>query len=226
MTTGPVALVESAPTAAAVVRGHVTPAELPGFLSAAYTDVLQVLAEQHRVPAGPPFARYRESGDGFEVEAGFPSDGPPEPSGRVVPLVLPGGPAVTALHHGSYESVGETYDALTRWLTAHGHRPAGDAWESYLDEPGVPQPRTAVHLPCTRDPGAPVGRRRWRDLSPAQQTAVLVLASVQLSLAATAWADLATRPPERVNGRKSVWAAAIAVNFVGPVAWFRWGRRS
>lgn len=68
-------------------------------------------------------------------------------------------------------------------------------------------------------------RRRWRDLTPAQQTAVLVLASVQLSLAATAWADLASRPPARVNGRKVVWAAVIAVNVVGPAAWFRWGRR-
>lgn len=42
--------------------------------------------------------------------------------------------------------------------------------------------------------------RRWNDLSGRQQTAVLTLASVQLSLAATAWADLATRPAAAVNG--------------------------
>lgn len=54
---------------------------------------------------------------------------------------------------------------------------------------------------------------------------MLVLGSVQLSLAATAWADLATRPAAQVNGRKPVWAVVIAVNFVGPLAWFRWGRR-
>jgi hypothetical protein len=69
-------------------------------------------------------------------------------------------------------------------------------------------------------------RRRWRDLSPRQQAAVLTLASVQLSLAATAWADLAVRPAAEVNGRKPVWALVIAINFFGPLAYFRWGRRS
>jgi phospholipase D-like protein len=70
-----------------------------------------------------------------------------------------------------------------------------------------------------------VQRRRWQDLTPRQQATVLALASVQLSLAATAWADLATRPAQEVNGCKARWAAIIAINFLGPVAWFRWGRR-
>jgi hypothetical protein len=66
---------------------------------------------------------------------------------------------------------------------------------------------------------------RWSDLTPRQQTAILVLGSIQLSLAATAWTDLARRPAHRVNGRKAVWAAVIAVNWIGPVSYFRWGRR-
>ena len=70
-----------------------------------------------------------------------------------------------------------------------------------------------------------MARRRWSDLSPTQQTAVLTLVSVQLSLAATAWADLATRPADTVNGGKTRWALIIAVSFVGPLAYFRRGRR-
>jgi hypothetical protein len=70
-----------------------------------------------------------------------------------------------------------------------------------------------------------MARRRWRDLSPREQTAVLTLASVQLSLAATAWADLATRPAAQVNGSKVRWAFVIAINFVGPLAYFLRGRR-
>lgn len=66
---------------------------------------------------------------------------------------------------------------------------------------------------------------RWSDLTQRQQTAVLVLGSIQLSLAATAWADLATRPARAVNGSKLRWALIIAINFFGPVAYFRWGRR-
>jgi hypothetical protein len=68
-------------------------------------------------------------------------------------------------------------------------------------------------------------RRSWDDLTPRQQTAVLVLGSIQLSLAATAWADLATRPAQQVNGGKVRWAFVIAINFFGPLAYFRWGRR-
>lgn len=67
--------------------------------------------------------------------------------------------------------------------------------------------------------------RHWNELSNRQQTALLVAASVQLSLAATAWSDLATRPAALVNGRKSVWAAIIGVNFLGPIAYFARGRR-
>lgn len=68
-------------------------------------------------------------------------------------------------------------------------------------------------------------RRRWNDLSPREQTAVLTLGAVQLSLAATAWTDLARRPAAQVNGSKPRWALVIAINFFGPLAWFRWGRR-
>jgi hypothetical protein len=68
-------------------------------------------------------------------------------------------------------------------------------------------------------------RRSWSDLTPKQQTAVLVLGSIQMSLAATAWADLATRPAQQVNGSKVRWVFVIAINFFGPLAYFRWGRR-
>lgn len=67
--------------------------------------------------------------------------------------------------------------------------------------------------------------RRWSDLSQRQQTAVLVGVSVQLSLAATAWCDLARRPAALVNGRKALWAGIIGANFLGPIAYFTWGRR-
>jgi hypothetical protein len=70
-----------------------------------------------------------------------------------------------------------------------------------------------------------VRRRRWADLTPRRRTAVFVAAAVQLSLAAAAWTDLASRAPAEVNGSRTTWAAVIAVNWVGPLAWFRWGRR-
>lgn len=53
-----------------------------------------------------------------------------------------------------------------------------------------------------------------------------VAAAVQIGLAVAAWADLARRSPDSVRGRKWPWALLILVNFVGPVAYFTWGRRS
>lgn len=69
-----------------------------------------------------------------------------------------------------------------------------------------------------------MARRRWDDLSGRQQAAVLTMASVLLSLAATAWTDLANRPASRVNGGKGRWALVIAISFFGPLAYFRRGR--
>ncbi|GAA3044165.1 PLDc N-terminal domain-containing protein [Actinokineospora globicatena] len=66
--------------------------------------------------------------------------------------------------------------------------------------------------------------RTWSDLSRGRRTAVVAAGAVQLALAAWAWTDLARLPPDRVRGRKSCWAAAIAVNFAGPIAYWRWGR--
>ena len=70
-----------------------------------------------------------------------------------------------------------------------------------------------------------MAKKKWAELSPVQRAAVLTLASIQLSLAATAWTDLARRPRAEVNGSKGKWAAIIAVNIVGPLSYFRWGRR-
>lgn len=67
--------------------------------------------------------------------------------------------------------------------------------------------------------------RRWDELTSQEQAGLVVAASVQFALAAAAWADLARRPAARVNGPKLLWAAIIAVNFVGPIAYFVLGRR-
>jgi low temperature requirement protein LtrA len=69
------------------------------------------------------------------------------------------------------------------------------------------------------------GKLRWNHLSDAQKTTVLVVASVQVSLAVTAWLDLAARLPEEVNGRKAMWAAIIAINVIGPALYFARGVR-
>ncbi|MDH6283056.1 PLD nuclease N-terminal domain-containing protein [Prescottella agglutinans] len=70
-----------------------------------------------------------------------------------------------------------------------------------------------------------MAKSKWTDLSPAKRASILALAAVELSLAVSAWADLATRRREEVNGSKGKWAAIIAVNIIGPLSYFRWGRK-
>ncbi|MCO8127474.1 hypothetical protein NHL50_09670 [Acidimicrobiia bacterium EGI L10123] len=67
---------------------------------------------------------------------------------------------------------------------------------------------------------------RWDALSAPKKILVMVATSVQVSLAVSAWADLAERPPELVNGSKKKWAAVIAINFLGPILYYRRGRRA
>lgn len=65
----------------------------------------------------------------------------------------------------------------------------------------------------------------WRDLPVRWRKGIVAAGIVQGILALTAWRELFRRPATRVNGPKPLWALAIAVNFVGPIAYFRWGRR-
>jgi hypothetical protein len=66
---------------------------------------------------------------------------------------------------------------------------------------------------------------RWREMSRPARLAVVIAGAVQISLSFAAWVDLARRPADQVRGTKRVWAAAILVNFVGPIAYFARGRR-
>ena len=89
---------------------------------------------------------------------------------------------------------------------------------------GSPSPEAAPDT--DQDPVPHSGRRRrWSDMSPAQQRAIIAAGIVQIALAAAAWTDLARRPASQVRGPKAAWAAAIAVNFAGPIAYFALGRR-
>jgi len=68
-------------------------------------------------------------------------------------------------------------------------------------------------------------KRRWSELSGGQRAGVVAGGVVQLGLLVAALADLRRRPAEQVRGSKALWTAACFVNFVGPLAYFKLGRR-
>jgi AraC family transcriptional regulator len=96
--------------------------------------------------AGPPFARYPEIGMGsLVIEGGISTvePVPGEPGAGIETLTIPAGPAAVAVHHGPYERLPDTYQAIEAWIQEEGRAADGPPWETYLTDPGEhPDPET------------------------------------------------------------------------------------
>lgn len=134
---------------AAVTSQTCTVEEVGPFLGRAFEQVLGALAREAVAVDGKPFARYDMIDGGFAVEAGFPCPADLDLAGDVHTITLPGGTAAVTTHVGAYSDVAAAYTAIEEWFAVSGHRPTGAPWETYLDGPEVPQPRTTVTWPCT-----------------------------------------------------------------------------
>jgi effector-binding domain-containing protein len=143
-----ITLVELTEQHTAVVRDRVPHDGIADFLGRAFGSVMGAVAAGGRQVVGTPFARYTAMDEsGWDIEAGFPVDGPVEGPG-VESGRLPGGPAVQVIHRGSYDSVATTWHRAEAWMAEHGHTATEAPWESYLDGPEVPEPRTLIVMPC------------------------------------------------------------------------------
>lgn len=68
-------------------------------------------------------------------------------------------------------------------------------------------------------------RRRWQDMPLWAKIGTMVMVSIQVSLLASALADIRRRPAQQIRGPKWAWAAASFINFVGPISYFLFGRK-
>lgn len=126
------------------VRAKVPMSELTEFFSRAFTETMAALNAQGAHPVGPPFGKYYGMpGEVVDVEAGFPVAVAIEPSGDVIPGVLPGGRMVEAVHVGPYDTMERTYAEIQKFIAGAGLSPGDTMWESYLSDPGSqPDPQT------------------------------------------------------------------------------------
>ena len=147
---------EREPKPAFAIRLHTTVEEIPATLAVALGEAWHAAEATGRTPDGPPYTRYlsdlSEAGAVLDYEAGVPLPSPaPAGQGRAVPVELPGGTVAVAWHVGPYETLGETYGALMRWIGEQGRTVAGPMWEVYWTDPGTePDPalwRTEVVIP-------------------------------------------------------------------------------
>jgi effector-binding domain-containing protein len=65
------------------------------------------------------------------VEIGVLVRGAFTPGGRVIGSELPSGEAVTAIHRGPYEKLGDAHDAVLGHIAEHGLERTGVRWEIY-----------------------------------------------------------------------------------------------
>lgn len=71
-----------------------------------------------------------------------------------------------------------------------------------------------------------VTKRKWSELTPVQRATIAVVGFVQILLLAAALFDLRRRPAEQIKGNKKLWTLAAFINFVGPLAYFLFGRKT
>lgn len=70
-----------------------------------------------------------------------------------------------------------------------------------------------------------MAKKKWADLSSAQQRLIVVGSAIEIALTTVVLVDLVRRPPEQVRGPKWLWAAACVVQPFGPLGYLAAGRR-
>ena len=128
MSAGP-ELVDAVAASTAVVRVQTTRHEFKSLIRPLFDRVYASGAALK----GQNIIVYRLSSDALEMEVGVRLDVPVALRGELVASATPSGRAATALHIGPYDRLGETYDAMNRWVAARGEKLGDTFWEVYGD---------------------------------------------------------------------------------------------
>jgi hypothetical protein len=83
----------------------------------------------------------------------------------------------------------------------------------------------ALQLPCNNHTSEGPKQKQWKDYTKAQRTAIIGAATIQLTLMAAAQIDITRRPAGEIRGSKLLWRILTLVNFIGPLAYFAFGRK-
>lgn len=70
-----------------------------------------------------------------------------------------------------------------------------------------------------------MAKKKWSDLSEAQQRVIIVVGAVETVSTVAALVDLTRRAADEVRGPRWAWTLAAFVQPVGPAAYFLKGRR-
>ncbi len=141
------------------VSGRVDFDSVYDALVAALKKVHLYLDKEGIKPAGPPIARYNDGGqEGFQFEAGYPVAEAPKnpPQGDIAVGEAPSGKMLDFVHHGSFNTMDETYAAIDDYFrdkrkSAGLAEPERDelanSFEQYTTDPSTSDPeKLEVHV--------------------------------------------------------------------------------
>lgn len=150
MTEVAIETVELEPQPALVVRRKVALTDFGEALADILPRVFQHIAGAGGQPAGMPLMRYFSmDGVACDIAAGMPVVAAIEGAGDIEQHVLPGGRALTALHVGAYQDVGEVWSQVMQRARELGSD-TELGWDVYTNDPGEVAPEeveTRVYLP-------------------------------------------------------------------------------
>jgi hypothetical protein len=70
-----------------------------------------------------------------------------------------------------------------------------------------------------------MSRRNWKEMSPVQKVANVLVGAVELVLVTLALWDISHRPDNEINGKKRTWVMASLIQPIGPIIYFMFGRK-
>lgn len=117
------------------------PAAISEAMGKAYFRILSYIDDHDLEDAGAPLSITRTfSGSALVFDAAIPvrgvKDDTPRDDGGVKLGATYGGPVIRVRHIGSYRQLATTHRKITAYLAALGIERNGDAWESYVSDPG------------------------------------------------------------------------------------------
>jgi effector-binding domain-containing protein len=132
---------ELEPVLALVHRTPVTMETVGDGIGGAFGVLMEHAAANAVTWAGPPFVLYPAVCEGeFEIAVCMPVVPGAAGGERATVEEVPGAPCASTLHRGPYSEVRHAYEALQKWMTDNGRRPAGMVREVYLNDPASVPP--------------------------------------------------------------------------------------
>lgn len=115
------------------------PADIAMAMAAAYGEISVLMNNTGVNMIGQPMAitRLWEEGS-YEFDAAIPVESVAvELTGNIKYGRSPSGPAVRAVHHGSYDQMMPTYEKLAAYMSAHGLSQGKVSWEHFVSDPSI-----------------------------------------------------------------------------------------